>query len=123
MNLHQMARGAIGTVNPEIDAVLLQSLGSTTNADFTRTPLTGKPQLIRIQAQAIDADDLRQFDELDIAGIHNSVYTNGRIDGVVRILAKGGDILKYSGQTWLVVGVPELWPDWCRLIVTLQDGK
>lgn len=123
MNLHDMVRGAIGTVNPEIQAVLIQSAGWVTNPDFTRTPVTARPLLVKIQAQAISADDLQLIDNLDSDGIHNTVYINGRLDGVVRILAKGGDILKYSGQTWLVVAVPELWPDWCHVVVTLQDGK
>lgn len=123
MNLHQAVRGCIAAVNPEITAVLIQSAGSKSNADFTRTPTTARPLQVQIQAQAISLDDLKLIDNLDMEGVHNTVYLNGRVDGVVRILAKGGDLLKYSGQTWLVVAVPELWPDWCHLVVTLQDGK
>jgi len=38
----------------------------------------------------------------------------------VRPLAKGGDLLDFGGQTWLVTAVLETWPDWCKVGVTLQ---
>ena len=59
-------------------------------------------------------------DGLNIQGELCSVYLNGQIYGVDRGTAKGGDKFVFNSQTWLVVAVPEQWPDWCRVILCLQ---
>lgn len=70
--------------------------------------------------QELSSTDLRQVDAINIQGILKSAYLNGNFNGVNRPDQKGGDILIVNGQQWLVVKVPELWPEWCRVIVNLQ---
>ncbi len=75
---------------------------------------------VEVQMQELSSTDLRQVDAINIQGILKSAYLNGNFNGVNRPDQKGGDILVVNGQQWLVVKVPELWPDWCRVIVNLQ---
>jgi hypothetical protein len=75
---------------------------------------------LRIQKQELSFKDLQQVDGLNLQGIFCSVYLAGAIYGVDRGTAGGGDKFVFNGQTWLVVAVPEQWPDWCRVILCLQ---
>ena len=121
MNLHAIASGAISAVNPQVAIVVLQSTGSTTNPDSTRTPTYADPVTVCAQVQELTSTDLRKLDGLNLQGEHRAVYLNGAVAGVVRSAGKGGDLMKFFGQTWLVTQVMEKWPGWCKAIVTLQD--
>ena len=123
MNLHQMAAGYIGMVNPFTRADLLRSTGYTTNPDGTRTPTYDVIHNGMVQVQALSTDDLKQIEGLNIQGAKKGVYLNGNWNGVVRANRQGGDILKFNGQTWLAVTVLENWPDWTKLAVVLQEDK
>jgi len=124
MNLHQMVSGVTGAINPFIPVVVSVSSGYTTGANgkqlssYTTTNTTG-------QVQALTAKDLH------IAGIslesnvnqqkvQQKIYLNGNFEGVFRVLGKGGDLISFNGETYLVVAVLERWPDWCSLAITMQ---
>ena len=124
MNLHQMASGAIGIVNPFIRVEILRSTGYATARDGSRTPnfdRLGGPA----QVQDLSTDDLRLLAEagINIQGIRKNVYLNGSWAGIVRAEQQGGDIFTFNGAQWLVTMVAEQWPDWCKVIVTMQSPK
>lgn len=125
MNLHGIVSGAIGAVNPQISIQWLQSTGYTTDDAGKRTP-TNTVTTVRAQVQALSATDLRHTEGLNMTGVMRSVYLYGDVTGIVRIDQKGGDILQFAEvpggtvRNWLVSQVMETWPDWCRVIVTLQ---
>ena len=125
MNLHGIVSGVISAVNPQINVQWLQSTGYTTDNAGKRTP-TNTALTVRAQVQALSATDIRHTEGLNMTGIMRSVYLYGDVAGIVRIDQKGGDILQFAevpGGTvrdWLVSQVMETWPDWCRVIVTLQ---
>lgn len=124
MNLHGLARGMISAVNPEITVIVRVSVGSVTNPDGTRTPKYASPVLITAQVQELSIKDLRQTEGLNLGGVSRAFYTNGRVDGTVRVLLKGGDVLVLpDGTVWLVVAVPESWPDWTKAIISLQNDS
>jgi hypothetical protein len=126
MNLHQIASGAIGAINPFVLGTIKVSTGYTTAADGSRvstyTPFTG----VSMQVQALTWKDLQQVDGLNLNGTRRAIYMNGRADGVVRSLLKGGDLIALTNGpnagTWLVALVLEQWPDWCKVAVTLQNS-
>lgn len=120
MNLHSIATGAIGAVNPPIQAQVYQATGYTTAGDGSRTEGYAEPLTLMIQKQELSAKDLQHIDGLNLQGIFCSVFLNGSIYGVDRGSARGGDKFVFNGQTWLVVAVLEQWPDWCRVILCLQ---
>ncbi|HBN6068339.1 hypothetical protein [Enterobacter cloacae] len=119
MNLHQIVRGAITTVNPDVPGVLKVNSGFTTAPGGKRVQSYTDVDVMA-QMQELSSTDLKQVDAINVQGILQSVYLNGNFNGINRPDQKGGDILIVDGQEWLTVKVPELWPDWCRVIVNLQ---
>ena len=123
MNLHQIVAGAIGAVNPLVPATLRLSVGYQTQPDGSQVPLYSTFANVLCQVQALTQADLRQLDGMNIQGSTRTVYLNGSWRGVVRVGARGGDLLTLAtGDIYLVTSVLELWPDWTKLGVTLQDG-
>jgi hypothetical protein len=126
MNLHAIVTNVISSVNPPQAATLLVSNGSVTNPDGSRVPSYLAAQSVDAQVQALTAREVQHLDSLNIEGVMRAVYLNGFLEGANRALAKGGDILKFGGQTWLVVQVLETWDtdNWCKVAVALQtDGR
>lgn len=122
MNLHQLASGAIGIVNPFREVTIKRSTGYVTNADGSRAStyatLSGPAQI-----QDLSTDDLRQFEGLNLQGSHKVVYLNGSWAGAVRSASTGGDVFLFDDCEWLVTTVAEQWPDWAKVIVTMQSPR
>jgi hypothetical protein len=120
MNLHGIASGAIGAVNPFIPVVIQQSLGTyTTQPDGKRVPdyatihTTG-------QEQALSGGDIQRLNSLNVQGVVTKMYLNGNYEGVFREDGKGGDLMTFRGRTYLVSAVLERWPTWCCVALTMQ---
>lgn len=131
MNLHAIVTPAISAINPPMLGSVSISTGFTQNADFSRTPTYSTATGVSMQVQPLTSKQIEHVDALNLQGIFKSVYLNGRIDGLVRVAGKGGDLLflptGYSGQAldvWLVVEQAEAWDTdgWCRAIVQLQNN-
>lgn len=120
MNLHGIASGAIGAINPPVLATIKSSSGYTTNADFSRAPAYTVTPDVPIQVQALTAAEIRHTDNLGLQGVMRAVYLNGAANGMVRKYGEGGDLLIFGGNTWLATTVLETWPDWTKIVVTLQ---
>lgn len=127
MNLHGIVRGVITAVNPDTPVTVNVNQGNVPAADGTQTPaITAFSRMAQIQA--LDSRDLRQIEGLNLQGIVRKFYFYGEVDGLVRMLNKGGDsIVVADGSpntgTWLVNQISEQWPDWCCVIATLQNGS
>lgn len=119
MNLHQIVRGPITRVNPDVPGVLRVYTGRTVLPGGKPAPDYSDLD-VTVQMQSLSSTDLKQVDAINIQGILQSAYLNGNFNGVNRPEQKGGDMLIVGGKTWLVVKVAELYPDWCHLIVNLQ---
>lgn len=119
MNLRGIANRATSTINPNVQGVFQVNTGFTTIPGGKRVPSYNSVNVI-VQLQELSSTDLRQVDSVNIQGILRSAYLNGNFNGVNRPEQKGGDILMIGEEKWLVVKVPELWPDWCRVIINLQ---
>jgi hypothetical protein len=125
MNLHGLVRSAIKVVNPDIVATVNINTGYTQDANYNRTP-TFTPKQANIQVQAVTEGDLQKTGGLNLQGVQRSVYLYGHWQGVVRADAKGGDTMKFPEypcgpvHTWLITHVIESWPDWTKVLVTMQ---
>jgi hypothetical protein len=75
------------------------------------------------QVQDLSSDDLKLLTEAGFAiqGARKNIYINGSWTGIVRAGQQGGDVFQFSNADWLVTMVAEQWPDWCKVIVTLQS--
>ena len=120
MNLHAIVSQAISVINPMILITLRRNAGYTTLQDGSRVPSftdsTGKAQV-----QALSSKDLAFVDSQGIQGNMRAIYLYGDWHGIVKTDNQGGDILFFNNKKWLVTQVMETWPDWCKVIVTLQD--
>ena len=141
MNLNGLVAGIVGTVNPQVNITVQQSNGYTTNPDGTQVP-TSISIATTGQVQPLSSQDLRRLDGLNIQGVTAKVYLNqpraaalgsavlgstqlnalDDVEGVVRVLGRGGDLLIIGPYTYLVTAVLERWPDWTCVGVTMQLG-
>jgi hypothetical protein len=119
-----MAAGMIGIVNPFRQVSIRRSTGYTTAADGARSPtftvLSGLAQV-----QDLSQDELRLLSDagINIQGNRRNIYINGDWSGIVRADQTGGDVFLFDGAEWLVTMVAEQWPDWCKVIVTMQSPR
>ena len=124
MNLHNIARAAITTVNADIVGTLQRNTGYSTNDAGKREPSYDEFQG-PIQVQAVVGKDLEHVNNLNLQGNLRIVYLYGNWYGVVRADVKGGDILQFTEwndnvvHSWRVVSVMESWPDWSKVVVCL----
>lgn len=123
MNLHQIASAAIGSVNPFTPVLWRLSTGYTTDASLKQVPAYRDVPRTLVQLQPLSSGNLRHLDALNISGTLKAVYMNSNARGVVRYLARGGDLFEMCGERWLVVAELELWPDWCKVAIQLQGAK
>lgn len=122
MDLRGIANGVITTVNPNETVTVLRSTGYTVGAGAKQVPAYAAPVVGPGQVQALDADDIKQLDGLNIQGVIRAIYLRGTLAGVIRPDGTGGDIVKRKNdtETWLVVKVLESWPDWTKAAIVRQ---
>lgn len=93
MNLQAIAAGAISAVNPQVSSVIQISTGSVIDRAGKRTPTFRKVVGVPVQVQALTFQDLHQVEGLNLNGTRRAIYVNGRVDGLVRVERKGGDLI------------------------------
>lgn len=120
MNLHQLVRGAIGAINPDTPVTIKPSAGSTEDDSGRTVPAYGPTIAATGQKQPLTGRDIERFQQQNIQGVTCKMHLNGNYEGLFRTLGKGGDLLTFGGQTYLVASVMERWPDWCCVALTLQ---
>ena len=120
MNLHGIAGPIIAVVNPFIAGTLTASSGYTTSADGTQVPAYAAPLATMLQVQALTYSDLQHIAGMNIQGEARAIYLYGEANGVLRPEAKGGDLIEFSSQRWLVKQVLEQWPDWVKVVAVRQ---
>lgn len=122
MDLRGLANGVTTSVNPNETVTVLRSTGYTIGAGAKQVPSYAAPVTGPGQVQALDADDIKQLDGLNIQGTIRAIYLRGTLAGVVRPDGTGGDLVqrKAGAETWLVVKVLESWPTWTKVAIVLQ---
>ena len=122
MDLRGLANAVTSTVNPNETVTVLRSTGYTIGAGAKQVPSYAAPVDGPGQVQALDADDIKQLDGLNIQGVIRAIYLRGTLAGVIRPDGTGGDIVKRKNETetWLVVKVLESWPDWTKAAIVRQ---
>ena len=120
MDLRGLANGVTTAVNPNKTVTVRRSTGYTIGAGRKQVPAYADPVTGPAQIQALDANDIKQLDGLNIQGTVRAIYLRGVLAGVVRPDGTGGDLVEVDGQTWLVVKVLEGWPTWTKAAIVLQ---
>ena len=120
MDLRGLANGVTSTVNPNKTVTVRRSTGYTIGAGRKQVPSYAAPVTGPAQIQALDANDIKQLDGLNIQGTVRAIYLRGVLAGVVRPDGTGGDLVEIGAETWLVVKVLEGWPTWTKAAIVLQ---
>jgi len=120
VNLHNLVRGVVGAVNPDIPVTIKPSAGSAEDDTGRVIPAYGADVQTYGQKQPVTGRDIARFQQQNIQGVTCKMYLNGNYEGLFRVLGKGGDLLLFGGQTYLVASVMERWPDWCCVALTMQ---
>ena len=128
MNLHTLVANVVSVVNPTIQVTWMANTGYATEADFSRVPVY-ESSFVSAQVQALQFDDLKQIEGLGIQGLRRKAYLYGNVNGMVRTMSKGGDLLVFPDRsTWLVAYVLETYGHgligqrgWCSVVLTLQN--
>ena len=120
MDLRGIANGVTTAVNPNKTVTVLRSTGYSIGAGRKQVPSYAAPVSGPGQIQALDANDIKQLDGLNIQGTIRAIYLRGALAGVVRPDGTGGDLVQIDGQNWLVVKVLEGWPTWTKAAIVLQ---
>jgi hypothetical protein len=127
LNLRAIVRPAINAVNNDIDATFQASTGNAVDAAGNQTPGYATAVPVKIQSQPLKYADLQHINNMNLTGTFRSVHMYGNTEGVVRVTQQGGDLLTFkqspgvAAQTWLVISVMEVWPQWSRVLVCLQS--
>jgi hypothetical protein len=126
VNLRGIANSAIRRVNPNWVIVWKKATGEFEQDDeLNRTPVYDEYQ-VEAQVQAISSEGLKRADGLNISGTLRTVFMYGAVRGVVRVDAKGGDILCFPEErggpdrTWKIFGNVITWDGWSSADVVLQ---
>ncbi len=89
---------------------------------FASGPLTTKLSVYG-QRQPVTFQDIQHLANLNIQGVRDVLYVDGRLDALNRAEIKGGDLVVFSdGTVWLVAVALEDWPDWTKAAITQQIG-
>lgn len=119
MNLHGIVSGVIGSINPQVPVLVQQSNGYTTAPDGSQVPSYTELNL-KGQVQALTGKDIFKLNGLNIQGVSEALYISGNVEGLFRVMGKGGDLVTFNNHTYLVVAVLERWPDWCKVALSMQ---
>lgn len=127
MNLRGIANAATQTVNPNVPVEVRRSTGYALGAGARQVPTYAAPIVGLGQLQALDGEDLDQLQGMNVQGTIRALYIYGSAAGVIRPNQSGGDLIDITGapgfpgkREWLVTKVLEAWPDWVKVVVTLQ---
>jgi hypothetical protein len=129
MDLRGIANQVSNVINPNIIVTVQLSNGFTIGAGQRQVPRYLAAIVGPAQIQALDGNDLKQLDGLNISGAARALYMRGSLAGVIRPDSKGGDLVIIAPQpgvpaalvgTWLTVKALESWPDWTKVAIQKQ---
>jgi hypothetical protein len=106
LNLHSVVRGAIGALHPEVAATLYRSTGRVTTGDGGVKSVYAPGICVNAQMQTESPTALAHADRVGMEEVSRKFYLfsdsglETRVAGVVRPLARGGDMLRLEDGTW-----------------------
>lgn len=128
MNLHAIARAAITAIHPDEQVTIHRSLGQDVDDEGRVIPLY-EEALAMAQVQSLSDEKLYHSGLAGQSETNRTFYLRAEANpllkpyGVLRPLARGGDIIKRAdGTSWLVNTVKEDFSDvgWVNVGATLQ---
>jgi len=122
LNLHAVVRGAIESVNTDVDGTVYVSTGNT-NVRGILTP-TFTAVTARLQMQAQKHTPIDHSNNLQYSNAFLTVYAYGNFSDIERRTGQGGDLVYVPAGPragwYLNTQTLEWWDDWCVFEVTEQ---
>ena len=109
MNLHDLARGAINTVNADRQVAWLQSVGQNIGDDYVQRPAYAPCVIVAAQIQPVSDKALQWLAQSRQNTVWRDLYVYGAVCGLDRTVAKGGDLFYFDNAEWLVDQALEDW--------------
>lgn len=134
MNLHQIVRGAISSINPETTVTIkrfsdytVDEYGRITNSYTTYRPdvTTSLSVITSAQIQPVSSEKLEHLYNYNSSNTYARMFVNGEEHGLSEALSTNGDIVIIDNKIWKIVEVSGLWnkSGWNEVIICLQDDK
>lgn len=120
MNLQALTSAVTAAVTPLTAATLRVSTGWIPGPGGVQQPSYAPDQQVMVQVQALTQPDIDHTEGLNLQSQNASIYLPGNWNGIIRQESKGGDLILIDGAEWLIMAVPEQWPDWTRVIACRQ---
>lgn len=121
-NLHDVVRGAIETINEDIDGTVYVNTGRT-NVRGILTP-TFAPVVARLQMQAQEHDPIQHERSLNYSNAYLTIYAYGNFSDIERPAGEGGDVISVASGPragwYYITQAYEFWPEWAAFEVTKQ---
>lgn len=126
INLHAAVRSAITGLHPDEAVALRQSVGQQ-NVRGRITPVYAPEQTVQAQIQSLGQNDLAQAEQTSNTRVDRKAYLyapNPALppQGIVRPLARNGDMLRRAdGTWWLVTAMIEDFTSTCWVCVGITQ--
>lgn len=121
MNLHQLVRGAISSINPD-QPITIKKFTGYDNSGVYAIP-TYESFETTAQIQPIRSSDIQHINNFNTSSVYKNMYLNGDWNGLNRAIGSGGDLVIWNNQTWYIVAVDENFSPtagWTKITVCLQ---
>lgn len=107
INLHTLVRSAITALHPDEVVILRQSVGQR-NVRGRITPEYAPARTVNAQIQSLGQNDLAQAEQTSNTRVDRKAYLHAPDpalppQGIVRPLARNGDMLQRADGTWWLV--------------------
>lgn len=124
MNLRAISNQVIQIVAPDEAIAIRRSTGFTLGAGHKQIPTYAAPENVLGQVQSSDKlsrKDLEHTYGLNVNSVIRVLYVDGDLNAVNKPLIKGGDLIDWAGNVWLVISLLETWKQWTKVLLVLQN--
>lgn len=108
LNLHQMVRSIINSVNPDQPVIILQS-DKFEVVDYEQKPKWKPAVMVMAQAQPVSDKTIQLLNQQRQNSIWWDFYLAGDWNGLSRAKEQSGDLLYWRGFEWEVDQILEAW--------------
>lgn len=108
INLHNVVRGAINSINPDQSVILKINTGTIHKPGGIQEPSFDEITAIA-QVQPVKSSEIQFIANYQSGAKYKNFYFNGNVNGINRRKLTGGDIIIWNGFEWYVDAEEEDW--------------
>lgn len=108
MNLHNIVRRAINSVNPDQPVIVRLCTGQNHKPGGIKEAVYSDIPAIA-QIQPVPSNEIQFIDNYVSSSEYRNFYLNGDFSGLSRRSETGGDLIIWRGKTYFIDSEPEPW--------------